>query len=463
MTGPHPTTSRTTRSTSANKVHPIKSPTRNVDHIPFDKNSDATRSKPVEDVSESTINNNSENNSHSNISTTINYRNSICQICDERIVIDDPVNCIRCNLSFHVQCCMSDEVHQLLCVILENKISSGSIGYECQKCSQCTQNIATQEYVASKLSNFEITIQKKIDNIENNIAKKMNLAYAAKKPDRANNDNSDPADKAENNKLTGYHSIDTNLSEAGTSNVINNSPAIVDNTEPSGDASTPPQQVCNHYKRGKCRHGANGKKLINNRECKFMHPRKCRNYCRFGRDGCDSACGQLHPVLCRSSVRFRKCFDESCTLAHLLGTERQNSQDYQPRYDNHASYINREQGHAHNNDRGTKSRWSKTRNVSPLHPTNTNVQNETKINEITTAIKQMLIKQNCMESILQHNLPWKPERTSANNQQHYPHQFTNGYQGDHSYNANYHPHATHQQLQYDDAKNYVAHNQQPPQ
>ena len=82
------------------------------------------------------------------------------------------------------------------------------------------------------------------------------------------------------------------------------------------------KQVCNHYKRGTCRHGASGKKLVNNTKCPFMHPKKCSNYCKFGQGGCNVNCGLLHPILCENSVRFKKCFQGNCTFTHLLGTMR---------------------------------------------------------------------------------------------------------------------------------------------
>ena len=74
--------------------------------------------------------------------------------------------------------------------------------------------------------------------------------------------------------------------------------------------------ICNKYRRGKC---------MNKNDCKFSHPPKCINYCRYGRDGCPggfSHCKLLHPVLCRRSLQFMECLNTECTLTHLKGTVR---------------------------------------------------------------------------------------------------------------------------------------------
>ena len=93
--------------------------------------------------------------------------------------------------------------------------------------------------------------------------------------------------------------------------------------------------ICKDYRLGNCSAGVN---------CKFSHPAKCLNYCRFGREGCSGgfqSCQLLHPVLCRDSLNYRKCFNESCTLAHLKGTNR-NPQSRDPKEKNHShNFTNR--------------------------------------------------------------------------------------------------------------------------
>ena len=74
--------------------------------------------------------------------------------------------------------------------------------------------------------------------------------------------------------------------------------------------------ICKNYRHGSCNQGNN---------CKFSHPAKCLDYCRYGREGCNGGfdkCKLLHPVLCRESLNFKRCYDPLCTLAHLKGTNR---------------------------------------------------------------------------------------------------------------------------------------------
>ena len=88
--------------------------------------------------------------------------------------------------------------------------------------------------------------------------------------------------------------------------------------------------ICKNYRLGACNEGEN---------CKYNHPAKCLNYCRFGRDGCSGgfqSCQLLHPVLCRDSLNYRKCYNESCTLAHLKGTDRNPHNEYPRNLNEHS-------------------------------------------------------------------------------------------------------------------------------
>ena len=89
--------------------------------------------------------------------------------------------------------------------------------------------------------------------------------------------------------------------------------------------------ICSKYRRGKCERGD---------DCTFSHPPKCLKYCRYGREGCGNGfrnCSLLHPVLCRNSLRYRQCFNPSCTFTHLKGTARNpnNNYNHQPQYNRH--------------------------------------------------------------------------------------------------------------------------------
>ena len=92
-------------------------------------------------------------------------------------------------------------------------------------------------------------------------------------------------------------------------------------TNANGDHETEQKKqvfisICKNYKYGSYNDG---------NSCKYSHPPKCLNYCRYGKEGCNEGykkCNKLHPVLCRNSLNHGHCFDEKCTLAHLKGTKR---------------------------------------------------------------------------------------------------------------------------------------------
>ena len=102
-----------------------------------------------------------------------------------------------------------------------------------------------------------------------------------------------------------------------------------------------PRNVCPHYKRGKCRHGASGKYLIDGKECPFYHPQKCLKFCRYGTEnirGCTGSCDLLHPFLCKDSLNFKECIRPNCTYAHLAGTRRHSSSSPQT-HDSNNRYV----------------------------------------------------------------------------------------------------------------------------
>ena len=66
----------------------------------------------------------------------------------------------------------------------------------------------------------------------------------------------------------------------------------------------PVQKVCGYYKRGNCRHGSTGKKLIEGLKCSFFYPPKCLKFCRYRNKidfGCTGPCDLLHPIICKNS------------------------------------------------------------------------------------------------------------------------------------------------------------------
>ena len=100
--------------------------------------------------------------------------------------------------------------------------------------------------------------------------------------------------------------------------ITNNTCKLIEKNEPTGGPLTP---ICKKYRHGICQEGD---------KCKFSHPAKCLDYCRYGRDGCSEGfnkCKLLHPILCRGSLNYNQCFDSTCTLAHLKGTKRFSDQN----------------------------------------------------------------------------------------------------------------------------------------
>ena len=78
---------------------------------------------------------------------------------------------------------------------------------------------------------------------------------------------------------------------------------------------------------GKCPHGVSGRTLHQGESCNKSHPKRCRKFTRFGNDpskGCilGLGCHLYHPQHCKNSVQNKQCFNEKCTLVHMVGTIR---------------------------------------------------------------------------------------------------------------------------------------------
>ena len=85
--------------------------------------------------------------------------------------------------------------------------------------------------------------------------------------------------------------------------------------------------ICAEYKLGKCPHGVSGRTLYQGEACKKSHPKRCKKFTRLGNDpskGCTlgSGCHLYHPQHCKNSVQNKQCFNEKCTLVHMVGTIR---------------------------------------------------------------------------------------------------------------------------------------------
>lgn len=236
--------------------------------------------------------------------------------CSTSVGDESGIQCDFCNRWFHLSCTELDEVSYKF--LSETKFDS--IIWKCSSCPSL-KNLVNGN-ISVYMSEFEKLISGKIDSIETNIAKKINLAYkfrdsvlSEQPTSTSNNDEIDRSvivtDVIDNSQHSKEKEAEDQL------------PLVIDDVPAAPTTIT---QICGHYKKGVCRHGASGKKLVNNAGCKFLHPPKCKKFCKFGRDGCEGGCGMLHPILCKSSLKFRECFNDSCTLAHLVGTRRHQTQ-----------------------------------------------------------------------------------------------------------------------------------------
>ena len=232
-------------------------------------------------------------------------RNKKCSYhrCDSKI--DDVAKAISCGICqgwFHLSCVSLEQ--ETAAIIKVDK--SKNIIWKCDACN-------FQQPLSNKVSTLEKFVSSKFDEIMskfanlssqiNNEREKSNLSQPKVSTKSVSSQTIDAADQSPNQ-------ADSNEIDTNTNPNDNKAPAI----------------ICSYYRKGKCRYGATGKKLIDGQECKFLHPRKCLKFCRNGsnteRGGCAGPCTLLHPILCKSSQLNRTCFSNLCTLAHLSGTRR---------------------------------------------------------------------------------------------------------------------------------------------
>ena len=106
------------------------------------------------------------------------------------------------------------------------------------------------------------------------------------------------------------------------------SPGATPDPGPPSTKKPSDDHICAEYKLGKCPHGVSGRTLHQGETCKKSHPKRCRKFTRFGNDpskGCTLGSGchfYYHPQQCKNSVQNKQCFNEKCTLVHMVGTIR---------------------------------------------------------------------------------------------------------------------------------------------
>ena len=87
----------------------------------------------------------------------------------------------------------------------------------------------------------------------------------------------------------------------------------------------PKNELCRHYKNGRCNHGFSGNKPFNNVEkCAYMHPKVCEKLFKFGfhkTKGCKgkaSGCNDFHPNICKDLLNGT-CSGNECSKGfHFL-------------------------------------------------------------------------------------------------------------------------------------------------
>ena len=309
--------------------------------------------------------------------------------------IGDSIFCDFCNKWFHLSC---TEVEKDTFQFLTN--AHPSIFWKCSICPPIEEILNVHQ----NFKNFEKTLTTKIDKIETNISKKINLAYKAK-TDSSNSPSitHKPEQRSISNNTVELQADIPSVNTCATKTFNNNAPVQQDEGYSSKVNRKPLQKICNHYKMGTCRHGASGKKLVNNKECMYSHPFKCKDYCRFGPDGCDGTCGLMHPILCSDSLKFRECFNVNCTFAHLQGTQRYKTANYSQPYTKNSSFSNTHfktrtvnrvpvplshygrQSLPNNSQARNQHRFTQYDSDFPPLPTN----KDGKLDEITHIIKQM--------------------------------------------------------------------------
>ena len=85
------------------------------------------------------------------------------------------------------------------------------------------------------------------------------------------------------------------------------------------ETETGQHQICKYYKYRECKYGQKGT------GCNYSHPKICKYfiYDGNGKYGCkQTECRYYHPKICSSSWTNKTCYNESCVLSHLTGTQR---------------------------------------------------------------------------------------------------------------------------------------------
>ena len=215
---------------------------------------------------------------------------SVCNVCNSEIQEDDNkvIGCDVCNNWYHAECAgCPDELLKIIDAMTTDSTDEnstcllGNLIWVCMKCN----NDSPKTISISKNACKPVKV---VDTIDKGCCTNENVMV----------------DKSCNTNDASQINTNPNVSNTNDNSHISKESKYV--------------AICKNYRYGKC----------NDENCSYSHPAKCLNYCRYGRDGCSGGfakCNLLHPVLCRGSLKYNKCLDPDCTLAHLKGTIRKES------------------------------------------------------------------------------------------------------------------------------------------
>lgn len=234
-----------------------------------------------------------------------------CMVCKDQI--DDArsssVQCTRCEGWSHLKCSMGKEVFDLLMKVKRARkplVYDGLLAYLCKDCMSVVQ-------MKNNAASTEASLTPNVTSVSAS-------TQASSSPTAPGCDVAATA----GNKVS---ILEETSSLAPKATIGAGNEALED--KPSNNKPVKP--FCPFYKKGKCRHGMSGNKLINGQKCNFLHLQKCYKFCKFGRDkqrGCTGPCDYFHPILCKNSVNYGKCLNNDCTFAHLKFTTRSENTRY---------------------------------------------------------------------------------------------------------------------------------------
>ena len=263
-------------------------------------------------------------------------------LCNSKVDdINKAISCALCKKWFHPLCTdLDDENTDYL-----KSVKSVNIFW---KCDTCILDNPSMNTLLSKIDMLEKFVTTGFDNIESKMSKQYKIPVLINSVEvQTDHSNEHLSVAIQTATYAPSHSEEGNLQTSSNSLPLNTYPSDLSRDQSSiavqtANGAPPPgihddnrqssnflsRNICPHYKKGKCRHGASGKYLVEGKECSFSHPRKCLKFCRHGSDsirGCVGPCENFHPFLCKNSVNFKECLKVDCTFAHLLGTKRQNT------------------------------------------------------------------------------------------------------------------------------------------